>query len=523
MSTGDPQGSVEFEPVPLGPRRRRVDPVLIGVVIVVIGLGAAIVKPWDAPSGRPAGRADAGPSGPLPSAAATGGVAPAGPAPVATIIRIMDAERLHDAWGVRAIVQPSAGEGSRAEERWVPVPVPDGAAADRGATIGSRDEPILAIGVTTPLLDTPLDTRVSRATSDGGWEWLDVGSVDSVPIAGQTLFWPPSTDGQRPGTWPAGRYRVDLLMGTRIEHVDVAIPGRFERVPAPKPVTPSSGPLFAAAGIVPARLPAGPFAIADGVPTGLVPHRIAAVDAATAWLDPPLGSETGPFGGLSEWLPRATGLGVILPAGRRPLTADLQRLSPGPLPDVPNAVIRERAGPDGSSWYALFAAPPGVEWSPGDYAIHVTWGDAAGKHAATWRIELRPGPTSEPAMLLEVARSFARFAGSTKVVIGTDGSAPDRLSGTSCDQPDDTAQPVALAISHPGAVHVTEVIVRLLFASGRTVDVPVRVVPDVVAGMTLVAPASGVTFAPGRYRVLVESGSKERRFNICLGAGPFDG
>ena len=41
MSDLDPRGPAEFEPVRIGPRRRRVDPVAFGIVLIVVALGVA--------------------------------------------------------------------------------------------------------------------------------------------------------------------------------------------------------------------------------------------------------------------------------------------------------------------------------------------------------------------------------------------------------------------------------------------------------------------------------------------------
>ena len=38
--------SFDFDPVTVGPRRRRFDPVLIVILAIVAGLAIAIVKPW---------------------------------------------------------------------------------------------------------------------------------------------------------------------------------------------------------------------------------------------------------------------------------------------------------------------------------------------------------------------------------------------------------------------------------------------------------------------------------------------
>ena len=44
--------SIDFDPVPLRPRRRRVDPIVVGVVVVALALGAAVLKPWETRPGR---------------------------------------------------------------------------------------------------------------------------------------------------------------------------------------------------------------------------------------------------------------------------------------------------------------------------------------------------------------------------------------------------------------------------------------------------------------------------------------
>ena len=58
--------SVDFDPVRLGPRRRRIDPVIVGVIGVVVAIAVAAIKPWDqralrarvAGAGRRGGRAE---------------------------------------------------------------------------------------------------------------------------------------------------------------------------------------------------------------------------------------------------------------------------------------------------------------------------------------------------------------------------------------------------------------------------------------------------------------------------------
>src|SRR6185503_18988558 len=101
--------SADSDPVRLGPRRRRVDPVVIGVIGVVVAIAVAAIKPWDrqpsAPVSPPPAVAVV-----APSSIATG--APTGPPATATPVPsamppgwpdVASAVTTHDAWGVRAI------------------------------------------------------------------------------------------------------------------------------------------------------------------------------------------------------------------------------------------------------------------------------------------------------------------------------------------------------------------------------------------------------------------------------------
>ena len=50
--------SVEFDPVRIGSRRRRLDPLAVGAALVVVALAVAVVKPWESTGkvgGVPAG------------------------------------------------------------------------------------------------------------------------------------------------------------------------------------------------------------------------------------------------------------------------------------------------------------------------------------------------------------------------------------------------------------------------------------------------------------------------------------
>ena len=91
----------------------------------------------------------------------------------------------------------------------------------------------------------------------------------------------------------------------------------------------------------------------------------------------------------SAYLPRATGLGVMLTSHAAVGTASIRRLAPDPLPDPP-AASGGISNMRGRTPFVVFQAPDGV-WPPGVYALTVDWEDAAVPTHASWHVELRPG------------------------------------------------------------------------------------------------------------------------------------
>ncbi len=529
MSIGDPQGSVEFERAPIGPRRPRLDPVRIGVAIVVVALLVAIVKPWERPTpgeGAVSSDAAASASAAVPSSDAAVSAspidsgAPGPPDDAASIAGIAAAMRPHDAWGIRAIVATPADE-----ERWVPVD--PGSADGRSGEIGSRDEPITALGVTTPRAQTPLDVRVWRPTDDGDVEWLDVRPIPPELVGGELLLWPPGSDGSQSVSWPAGRYRIDLLMGTTIQRVDVAIPGRFERVPAdPAPSIPTG--LVPAAGVVPADLPTGGFMVVDGIAKAFAPVPGPSIDPATAWLRPTfLTGDGGSWKTPSIRESRAAGLGVRFPVASHVLDAALTRIAPGPLTVAAAPVVGAIDDPAGTIPFVTFAAPEGRAWAPGDYAITATWADANGPHTDDWVLELRPGGINVSSVLVGAAQAFASAADVSTTTLRADVWTPAGIGGTSCDDARGETrfgeEPTVLGISHPVDTIVSDVTASLALPGGQSRDIPLRVVPEALPGVTLVEAVSGGSLPPGQYRLRVQETGGPQRLTICLGSGPFDG
>lgn len=485
---------------------------VLGVAVVVIGLVVAIAKPWEqGPAAETTAKASADATGKvsaLPSAAPDdrGSITAA----VATAIVP------HDAWGVRAIVRAPAEQ-----ERWVAVG--EGSGSGAPTVIGSLDDAIVALGITAPRRSTPLDVRIWRPTAEGGWTWLDVRAIDRTLTGGDLVFWPPGQDGTRRAGWPAGRYRIEFLMGSTIGRIDVAIPSRFERVPAAAPAPAPPGELLPAVSFRPTAMPPGSFAVADGAATSLATIAGRDLDAPAAWLRALPLTDLGDGSVATVWQPRATGLGVVFPAGTWLAHAELRRLAPGPFDADPAPIVGQVPAVDGNAPYALFVPPLGEAWAPGTYEIAAGWTEGGQQQAGAWGIELRPGPDVAAGPLLVAARSLAPYANSTTLEIGTDVRSADGLGGTSCDEPRTDPQPTVLGISHPANVPIIDVSARLSLYSGRSWVVPLRVVPGVVPGMTLVESASGGTLPSGLYRLEMTEGTGLERRTICLGSVPFDG
>jgi hypothetical protein len=410
--------SVEFEPVKLGPRRRRVDPVAIGALVVVIGLVAAVLKPWDAGvSGTTAsdGLAAASASPPEAGSAAapsrldslSGPRSTARPvlsrtvsastAALASWDDVRTVVRPHDAWGIRTIVAVQslslAPTRQRFAEVWDPIPDDSGGLPTSGGMptvdVEPNDQTVVAIGITFPAAHTPLDTRIWLVHPDR-LEWVDTGALDPDPSGGAFLY--RFLDGSGSvQNWEAGRYRVDVLVDGAIHRFAFTLPNRFEIVPdrAEPPIVP--GPLIDPAGGALPDLPVGLFVTVAGVSIPLPAQDGPALDETAEWLnvDPGTGRPPRSFV-ASVFLPATTGLGVTLPPGSVVHQAGVRRLAPEPLPSDPELVV-DPGAPATSTSSVLFRAPGGGAWPSGVYDVSVGWTDAAGPHDRSWHLELRPG------------------------------------------------------------------------------------------------------------------------------------
>ena len=546
MSDREPE-SVAFERVPLGGGRggRRFDPVLLGVIAVVIALGAAVVKPWDAASEGGVGAASTSQAVASPAAGAATAPASAPPAAGEAILtgapitwpRAAAAILPHDEWGVRLIVrdpEPPASDDPAGGfvERW--------SAIDEVANPVTADHAVVAMGLTFPNDTTPLDIRIWRSEPGAGWRWMDAQPLEVTPSGGAYLFAPPVIDGVQFPVWPSGSYRADVLVGGTILRKDIVLAGESRTLLGTR--ADRGEPLGSTFAADLSDLQGGAFATVDGVAVPLTSRRGRPLDPAQAWLDvvhDDGSDQSGPVG--VGYLPRANGLGVLLDPGASALNATIRRLAPddGPVLESTRAVGL-RFGTEGDrAPYVVFRAPGGVAFAPGVYAIDAAWTTTAGgREEATYNVELRPGPERLAPALLEAARVYASQTGVDALVIagpdygtgygslisvlplvpesgeaaygdiGCDSEAPISLSG----------RPRVIGVAHADGAAPQQANARLLFQGGRELDVPLLLSPDAAPGMSLLAPAEGPDFVPGVYRLRLRSEGVARSVIVCLGA-----
>jgi hypothetical protein len=548
--------SVEFEPVRLGRRGRRVDPIALTTVAVVLGLLVAVLKPWDAEKSTdtaavasPAVAASAvavGLSGPRATASVPiPRVIQARAAAGLTWDAVDSAVRRHETWGVRAIVvdrsRPDTPISSRSRlvEAWFPVPGMDG-----GETPSVQVDPggrsIVALGVTFPPAHTPLDIRVWRATSTG-LDWVDTQSVDAVPSEGAFLYVRPGSSGRGPVAWGPGTYRVDVLVDGTIRRFEIGIPNRFANVPEPseQPNPRDVEPLLDPEPTRP-DVPVGLFATVGGVAIPLPAGESAPLDETGAWLnvDPGTGRPPRSFV-ASAYLPRATRLGVLLPPRSVVMTARLVRLAPGPLtgPQRVMVYVPTEGAPMSS---AVFSAPTGTEWTPGVYRLTVVWADFEGLHEESWHAELRPGPVRAVPTLLAAARAWARYAGTTGVLLGrpepsgtgstssirevplrpASASYPAR-TGVGCGETVIVESPGIFGFAYPADREASVVTARIERPFLHRDDQVLMTVDPGIPGLRLAAPARIASIPGADWVFTVRTADGDLEYALCLGMATF--
>lgn len=549
--------SVEFEPVRLGRRGRRVDPIALSAVVVVLGLFVAVLKPWGAEDGGGGAAPGATPA----VAASVAAIDLTGPRATASVAipRVIQARTTsgltwdavdgvvhrHEAWGVRAIVVDRSRPDtpidarSRLVEAWFPVAGMDGGQSP-SVQVDPGGRSIVALGVTFPPANTPLDIRIWRATSTG-LDWVDIQSVDAVPSEGAYLYVRPASSGVGSLAWGSGRYRVDVLVDGTIRRFEIGIPDRFSNVPDPprpslRDQRPPIEPL-----VTPEAVPMGLFAMVDDTVVPIESTEGPPLDEAAEWrdLDPGTGRPPRSFVGAA-YLPRATVLGVALARRSVVMAATLTRLAPEPLAVV--ATPLDRTPADTPIANVLFRAPGGGAWPPGVYRLTVVWADFEGLHEESWHAELRPGPVRELPPLLAAARSWARYAGTNGVILGTaeplgtgSTSSPIReirlrpatagypaATGVGCGGTVIEERPRILGFAYPSEHGASVVNARIERPFLRRDDQVLLTANPGVPGLVLAAPARIGSLPGADWVFTVRSGADDLEYALCLDMSTFE-
>lgn len=531
------------------------DPVVVLALAVAIGLVAAIVKPWNSgTSAEDVGAPDIAaassgvlgsapsPAEPTPSPDSLRTDQPASTASYASWDRVRAAVRPHGTWGIRAIVgRPSAllapAGDLRYEEVWSALPATTGSAPT--IDIEPNDRTVVAIGITFPPSHTPIDARVWLVRPDR-LDWMDTQALEPSPSGGGFLYRVIGDDGSIQN-WPAGRYRMDILVDGSVRRVGFTLPNRFEIVPDGAAPPPLQADLVDPAGSALPGYPVGPFVTASG---DSIPLRVEGGPPLTeteAWLNVDPGTGRAPRSRVATVFVRsATGLGVILPAGATVRRSEASRLAPEPLRGEPLLVADDAShGPQAA--HVLYRPPGGGAWTPGVYRISVTWDDPAGRHARSWHVELRPGPVGELPQLLLAARGFARYAGVSGVVVGTaepleggprsvairllhatpavDGGIPQR-DRVPCDGVRVDGLAGVIGLAGPVGARAPTVVARVLFEFNRSGEQPLLTAAGDVPGLTLIAPAGEPPLPSDAYQLRVDDTTKPAGATVCLSVSP---
>lgn len=538
--------SVEFEPVKLGRQRRRLDPVAVGLAVVVIALVVAVVKPW----GDVAPRTGSGP-GPATSEPPTTETSvdpdnspPFAEPPPPAWADVVPVVSRRDEWGIRAIVfGPAAGESGVSRqyaERWIAA-----GAGERGAMVlDVRDARVIALGVTFPPAETPLDVRIWQHHADRDLEWIDARPLNEVPARGAYLFLRDGIAGTTMLPWEPGRYRVDVLVGDEIRRFDVEILGQSGAPPEPEawPEAFPRGTDFHGSGLE--GLPVGPFVWADGAALSLASAAGPVLDEAGAWLDvdwQAADQRTRSF--VARTSQRgASWLGVVLPAPSTIQTAFLNRLAP--LEGSPDIGATVTTSGDGLSFVA-FSRLGGVAWRPGVYALRVEFVDDDGANDLTWHIELRPGPVQAEPVLLAATRAWAGLAGSRGVLLGTT-EAIDRRSEmdgirlldiapetagpyaglrssnlVGCGETYILGRPTVIGFVAPEGADLGPITSTILFPLADDGPLPVLTAAGAVPGLAIAAPVLTAEFGgPALYGFRADQSPDASGYTICIGMAP---
>ena len=493
-------------------------------------IALAVIKPWDA--GRaavPTPAADVVSSPPAsspPAKPAVGALAPFEHPPTpADLIR---ATVRRSEWGVRAVVVPQGGApsgdgtGSGLAERFQAIKVgdgADGAALDAGAAgIAARaGDDVIGLGVTTPDDAMPLDVRFWR---------LEPGDVVRRivprPIfgreAGSWLWLPDPREATIRGTWPAGTYRIDVLLGPRIVRVVTVVPTGVPALPRGAPAVAEPSNLVDQL----RSFAAGPFAFTPqvAIPIDVIPHDL--LDERLAWLGPATGqTETAAVGRVT--VEPVTAFGLLLKPGEQFWSAKLERVAPvADKPDVqivPLPPIPRSDGGRATGFIFEYADLRPLE--PGLYHLSVIATLASGvDRTQTWNLEIVPSAAPPPpgVPLVRMARWVSLMNDPGRLSADPVVFDHDIDSGI-CSSGQFTTLDGLYGIVEPPGTAVLRV--RLIALTGQfQPDIIARIAPNAVDGLTLMAVPDGGLLA-GDYQLDIDTtsvaGPERHVHTVCVG------
>jgi hypothetical protein len=235
------------ERVPVAGRRPLMSAAVAGVVVIVF-LGLAIAKPWSLPGDDDLALARSAAASAVASVSTRAPAiavatprpsrAPSRPVALPTNLpseplgaELQAATVRRDAWGISAVVVPAGMQrfdvgGPGLAERWMPIDVAHGAAWNLAleGTAESWGDAVLALGATVPEAASPLSVRFWRL--DDTDDPREISAV-AVPEAGDgTQLWlPDPANSTAIGTWPAGTYRIDVTVGSRVVRLVMIVRG----------------------------------------------------------------------------------------------------------------------------------------------------------------------------------------------------------------------------------------------------------------------------------------------------------
>ena len=500
---------LRVDPVRVGGGRRPAVPALIVAIVAITFVSLALWKPWDRGSARPGGIPRPGASGlvadatrnPSPSANPDVPPFPTPIDPFPTKETLLASTTTQRSWGIRTVVLPGgttpAGGAGRLAERWLPIDVAVGAAwtlADNSAIGGSTDD-ILAIGVTTPDDALPLDVRFWRLDRSAFPERVVAIAIPG-PEPASWLWLPDPAQATVLGTWPAGTYRIDVLLGPRIVRLVATIPHAAPSV-APTPAAVSSPPVAAML----SGLPVGPFAIVAGRLAPILGGTGPLVDERKAWLGAAVGLTLDSVARISS--PAVSGFGVFLAPGQQPVGLTLAMV---PAASAGPEVTLDAISDPLSNQAALVVRPVSNGPLPaGLYRLTASWtGGAPG--SASWQVEIVPStPAIPPVSPLEEMGRWIGVLGSPDnlaqqpVLFPADGATLD-VDGCSTSTRITPADPL-IGIAVPTGFEVRRVRMSII---GAVVGggVPLRIALNAIPRLTIVAVPSGGLGAR-RYDLLV--------------------